>query len=81
MKIKRLSQVYQESKYKLLINILNKTDDDLLKTVAMDPNTLKGGTYQNGDRRVGNVRQNWLVNTLEDYWNHIKVNFESIKCL
>jgi len=70
-------------KFKLLIKILNKTNDDTIKTITLDPETLKGTEYERGERRVGNVRANWFNNTISEYWDHIKkhipfpLNFET----
>ena len=73
-RIERLSEYYTRMKLKSFAAILASRDDDPVKTVLLNPTTLK--QHDVGTLRVGRPKKSWYRLTLSEYWKAIGKSYD-----
>ena len=63
---------------KRIIKVIKAEEGDIIKTSTFKEGALK--PYELGKYRVGDVRVNWLAQTLQDYWLRTITTFRPDLC-
>ena len=68
--VKVLSEFHRDRRVTLLAKILALGRDDQGALATLDPDTLE--PHDHGKRRVGRPRSEWLKQSLDEVWDHVK---------
>ena len=75
--IEKLSDYYQNAKFKLLGRLLHFPLDDPRRATTFDGNTL--APHDHGKKRVGKPRHNWVEHTTQEFWDKYVKQYEEWK--
>ena len=70
-----MSEYYEKQRRKLLAELVNNRDTDILSNITIVDDTLK--LKEHNKKRVGRPKFNWYLNALEQYWNFIKAEHQT----